>query len=57
MKVDHFKVVSSNERLNEIDNLVDDWIAVDDVDLSDVNWVSLLRIFHVESHSRYNDFR
>lgn len=57
MKVDHFKIVRPNEWLDEIDDLVNDWVTVNDVNLSRVNWMSLLRVLHVKSNRRYNHFR
>jgi hypothetical protein len=50
VKVNHVEVFSSHERLDQVDDLVDDWTAVRDVNVPNSNWMGLLSVFQIESH-------
>lgn len=38
VEVDHLEILSSNERLYQPNDFIDDWIAIDDVDLANANF-------------------
>lgn len=56
VEVDHVEVLGPNEWLDQVNDFINYWIAVDDVEMTNANRVSLLGVLEVQTQRRQNDF-